>query len=140
MINHHAVSFSPGLGAGFVAFLGATLTRGVDIVLDAVKFREIVHDADLVITGEGRLDGQSINDKTPSGVAGAAKETGVPVIALCGMVADGYKGIHHKGIDAVLAIANGPITLDESMANASALLTHAAEEVVRLYVTGRKFR
>jgi len=75
-----------GLGAGLLAFLDAELKRGVEIVLEAVQFQERVKDASLVITGEGRIDGQTISGKTPIGVAKAAKQYGIPVIGIAGFV------------------------------------------------------
>ena len=126
-----------GLGAGLVAFLGATLGPGVDLVLEAVNFREIVRDADLVITGEGGLNHQSARGKTPVGVARAAKEFGLPVVALCGSVRDGYEAVHAEGIDAVLPIVNGPMSLEDAFANAGDLIAQAAQETVRLFLAGR---
>jgi glycerate kinase len=73
-----------GLGAGLVAFLGARLRPGVEVVMDAVRLRERIADVDLVITGEGRFDEQSLRGKTPAGVINAAREAGVPVAVLCG--------------------------------------------------------
>ena len=126
-----------GLGGGFVAFLDATLSMGVELVLEATKFRDVASDADLVITGEGRLDWQSARGKTPVGVSRAAKEAGTPVIALCGSIGDGYDAVHAEGIDAVFAIVNGPMPLEDAFANAGDLIAQAAEEAVRLFLAGR---
>jgi glycerate kinase len=73
-----------GLGAGLMAFLGARLRPGVEVVMDAVRLRERLRGADLVITGEGRFDGQSLRGKAPAGVLRAAAEFGVPALVLCG--------------------------------------------------------
>ena len=127
-----------GLGAGFVAFLGGTLSLGVELVLDAVGFREIVPDAELVITGEGRMDAQSARGKTPVGVSQAAREHAVPVIALCGSVAEGYEAVHERGIAAAFPIVNQPMTLNNAIARARELLAQAAEEAMRLYLVGRR--
>ncbi|MFH0963557.1 MAG: glycerate kinase [Planctomycetota bacterium] len=126
-----------GLGAGFVAFLGAKLSPGVELVLDAVDFRARVRDADLVITGEGRLDGTSARGKTPVGVARAAKEFGVPVVALAGSVASDARAVHDLGIDAAFAIVNAPMTLAQAMEGARELLAFAGEQATRLFVAGR---
>ena len=129
-----------GLGGGFVAFLDATLGLGVELVLDATRFRDAAKDADLVITGEGRLDGQSANGKTPVGVSRAAKETGIPVIALCGSVGDGYEAVHDEGIDAAFPIVTGAMPIENAFAGAADMLAQAAEQAMRLYLLGRKPR
>ena len=126
-----------GLGGGLVAFLEATLSMGVELVLDATKFRDIARNADLVITGEGRLDWQSARGKTPVGVSRAAKETATPVIALCGSIGDGYDAVHAEGIDAVFPIVNGPMSLEDAFANAPDLIAQAAEEATRSFLAGR---
>jgi len=127
-----------GLGGGFVAFLDATLSSGVELVLEAVGFREILQGAALVITGEGRMDGQSARGKTPIGVSRVAKEYRVPVIALCGSIEDGYSAVHEHGIEAAFPIVNKPMSLEDAMARTGELLAQAAEEAMRLYLVGRR--
>ena len=80
------VGAAGGLGYAFVAFLGARLQRGVDMVLDAVGFDSIIEGADLVITGEGRIDSQTFTGKTPYGVLQRASRQNIPVVALAGLV------------------------------------------------------
>ena len=126
-----------GLGGGFVAFLDATLGLGVELVLDATAFRDAVKGADLVITGEGRLDGQSAYGKTPVGVSQAAKETGIPVIALCGSVGEGYEAVYEKGIDAAFPIVTGAMPLEQAFERADDMLAQAAEQALRLFLVGR---
>jgi glycerate kinase len=126
-----------GLGAGLVAFLGARLRPGVAMVIDAVRLPERLRGADLVITGEGRMDRQSAFGKTPVGVAQAAKRLGIPVVALCGSIGDGAEAVLSRGIDAYFAITPGPMTLDEAMRRASELLRRGAAQVMRLYLLGR---
>jgi glycerate kinase len=75
-----------GLGYAFVTFLGARLKRGVDMVLDAIVFDKMIEGADLVITGEGRIDAQTFTGKTPYGVLQRASRQGIPVMALAGLV------------------------------------------------------
>lgn len=118
-----------GLGAGTVAFLGATLRPGVDIVLSAVGLAEAVADADLVITGEGRIDGQSLGGKTPIGVAAVAGRFGKPVIAVTGSLGDGAERVHERGIDAVFPILPRPCGLGEAMEEAAANLRRTAREI-----------
>ncbi len=87
-----------GLGAGLIAFLGARLRPGVDVVMEAVRFRERLENADLVITGEGRFDEQSLRGKVPHGVLTAAEELGVPAIVLCGERAIDVHGVRVESL------------------------------------------
>ena len=90
-----------GFGAGAVAYLGAVLRPGVEVVLDLVGFDRLLEDCDLVLTGEGRIDGQSLGGKVPVGVARRARGQGVPVVALVGAVGDGMGAVYQEGITAV---------------------------------------
>ena len=125
-----------GLGGGLVAFLRAELRSGVDMVLDAVKLEEHLQGADLVITGEGRLDGQTAYSKAPVGVARRAKRLGIPTIAIAGSLGEGYEEVHKEGIDVALAITSSPMALEEVMHQAYELLANATEEAIRLLVLG----
>ena len=125
-----------GLGGGMIAFLGGTLRAGVDIVLDAVDLRSHLEGADLVITGEGQLDFQTVYNKAPIGVARLAKERGIPVIAVSGSLGKGFTDVHEHGIDAALAITPAPITLEESSRQARELAASAAEQAMRLISIG----
>ncbi len=87
-----------GMGAGALAFLGAELKKGIDILLDAADFDKKAADADLIITGEGRLDFQSVNGKVISGIAKRAEKHGKPVIAICGSRGDGAENIMSLGV------------------------------------------
>ena len=122
-----------GLGAGLVAFVGARLRPGVEMVLEAVGLEKHLAGMDLVITAEGKLDRQTAFGKTPVGVARAAKRHGIPCVALAGVLEAGYEGVYDEGIAACFAIADGPMTRSESMARAEELLSRTAENVVRLY-------
>lgn len=104
-----------GMGAGSAIFLRAQLRPGVDIVMDALQLDRTVADADLVITGEGRMDGQTVRGKAPVGVARVAKQHGKPVIALAGTLGAGYEAVYDHGIDAVFSVVNSPCTLDEAL-------------------------
>jgi len=121
-----------GLGAGLMAFLGATLRPGVDLVIDAVGLDALIADAHLVITGEGRLDGQSVHGKTTVGVARAARRHGVPVVALAGALGEGWQRTLDAGITACFAIADRPMDLPEAMQRTADLLTDAAGQLARL--------
>jgi len=120
-----------GLGAGLVAFLGAELLPGTDIVIEAVGLVGHLGDASLVFTGEGRIDGQTLFGKTVSGVVAKAKALRIPTVAIVGEVAGG-SDVYRSGIDAVLSIAPGPISLERSVADAASLITDAAERAMRL--------
>lgn len=120
-----------GLGAGLVAFCGAQLKSGIDIVLDAVKFDAQLSNADLVITGEGSLDAQTACGKTIRGVLERSKNAGVPCVAFGGKIGD-VEALYNAGIASVFPIASGPMSLEQSMAEASVLLEQASERVFRL--------
>jgi len=117
-----------------MVFLKAKLIPGIDVVIKATNLVADLKDADLVFTAEGRIDRQSAMGKVPTGVALKAKEFGSPVIALAGEVADDSRVVYEQGIDAILSIAPGPISLDQSMANAEKLITNAAECAMRLFM------
>jgi glycerate kinase len=130
------VGASGGLGAGLVAFLGAELARGMDIVAGAVGLAGHLRGASLVLTGEGRLDAQTAFGKTVSGVAERAKASGVPVVALAGELAGDLSALYERGLTSAMSIAPGPVTAADSMDSAAALVTDAAERVVRLFIAG----
>ena len=121
-----------GLGAGLMAFLGAKLERGVEIVMRQCRFAEQIAGADVLITGEGRIDATTAAGKTLSGVAGVARDQSIPVVALAGSLGQGAELVYDIGIDAVVPICSGPMTLPEAMQNAEALLADAAERALRL--------
>ncbi len=109
-----------GTGAALLAFLGAKLRPGIEIVVEAVGLDAMVKDADLVITGEGRLDSQSIHGKTPIGVAAVAKRYGKPVIGIAGSLSSDVSVVHEYGIDAVFSVVNRVGTLEEALTQAAA--------------------
>jgi len=127
-----------GLGMGLMVFLKAKMVPGIDVVIKATNLVDALKGADLVFTAEGRIDCQSAMGKVPTGVALKAKEFGAPVIALAGEVADDHRVVYEQGIDAVLSIAPGPISLEESMANAEKLIANAAECAMRLFLCQAK--
>jgi len=118
-----------GLGAGLYAFLGARLRPGIEIVMAAVEMDRVVADADLVITGEGRLDGQTIHGKTPIGVALVAQRRGKPVIALAGSLGKGFEAAYDHGISAVFSVLSRPCTLAEALSEAAINLRNTARNV-----------
>lgn len=125
-----------GLGAGLLAFLRAELVSGIELVLNTVNFRAAVDTADLVFTGEGKLDAQSAYGKVPIGVARACKPMGIPVVVLAGSVELDTQPMYDDGITACFAVANGPMTLEESMEQAAKLLEFKAEQVMKVWLAG----
>ncbi|MBN8435227.1 glycerate kinase [Priestia flexa] len=122
-----------GLGAGLLAFLQAELKRGVDIVIEATNLLEAVRDADVVITGEGKIDGQTIYGKTPIGVAKTAKKHGIPVIGIAGNIGADSHVVYEHGIDALFSIVPGVTTLENAFANASDYVEKTAMNVAAVW-------
>ncbi len=125
-----------GLGAGLIAFLGARIVPGMDVIADAVKLTERMEGADLVITGEGRLDSQTLSGKTVVGVATRAHTLGIPVVAIAGQLSGDLTELRRRGITAELSIATGPVTFEEMADEASQLIADAAERAIRLVLIG----
>ena len=121
-----------GLGAGLMFFTPAKLKPGVGIVLDAVGFAEIVKAADFVITGEGRTDFQTAFGKAPVGVAKVAKQFNVPVFCLSGGLGEGADDVLAQGIDAVMSICEGPMSLEECMKTGSSLIESGSARLCRI--------
>ncbi|MDQ0217771.1 glycerate kinase [Peribacillus cavernae] len=118
-----------GLGGGLLAFLPAELKSGVDIVIEATGLADIVKDADIVITGEGKIDSQTIYGKTPIGVAKTAKQFGIPVIAIAGNAASDSEVVREHGIDAVFSIVPGVVTLEDAFEHASEYIERLAANI-----------
>jgi len=127
-----------GLGAGLMAFLNAELRSGIDIVIEASKLEGHLKGADLVITGEGKIDGQTIYGKTPIGVARTAKKYGIPVIGIGGGISDDASVVYDNGIDALMSIVSYPMSLEIAMKQAYDLVINAAERAMRLLMLGRR--
>lgn len=126
-----------GMGFAARAFLGAELRPGIELIMAQAGFEALLADADLVITGEGQLDGQSLAGKTPIGVARAARAQGVPVAVLAGRLAPGWQAAYEEGITAAFALADGPMPLEEALARCAELLADRAESTVRLFTAGK---
>lgn len=127
-----------GLGAGLVAFTKARMKSGVDIVIDYTDLAKHVKGADLVITGEGRVDFQTAFGKTPAGVAKTAKKQGVQTIAIGGGLSDDANGVFAHGIAGLEAAIARDMDIEEALANAKVFLANAAERVIRTVMIGRK--
>ena len=129
-----------GLGAGMLAFMGAELKAGVDIVLETVRLKEKLAGVDLVITGEGGMDFQTVYNKAPIGVARIAAELNIPTVAIAGLLGRNFTVVHDHGIRAATSIVDGPITLQESSERASELISNSVEESLRFISVGMDMR
>lgn len=128
-----------GMGAALHGVLGGRLRRGIDAVLDAVRFDEIIADASLVITGEGRLDGQSVRyGKAAAGVLKRCAAQGVPVIALVGCMGEGAEGYYATDEASVMTTINAAMDTAAAMQNAVPLFTNAAERMFRMLKIGMR--
>ena len=127
-----------GIAAGLIAFCGARLQPGIELVLDTIGVDRYLKDADLVITGEGRIDGQTAHGKAPIGVALRAKQLGIPVVALAGGIGDGAETLYAHGIDAILPITPHPMPLEQAIQDAEVLLKDTAERLIRVMQLKRK--
>ena len=129
-----------GLGAGLMAFLDASLKSGIEIVTEATQLSKRFAGADLVITGEGQINFQTVFGKTPVGVAKVAKTHNIPVIAIAGSIADNSDGVYDAGIDAMIDIVPEPMSLENAIENATTLIETAAERAGRMVTTGMKIK
>lgn len=121
-----------GMGGGVLLLPNVELKAGVQIVIDTVNLKKIVQDADLVITGEGRMDSQTVHGKTPIGVARTAKAFGKPVIAIVGSLREDYEVVFEQGIDAVFPIIRQLGSLEQILAQGRENLISTAQNVARL--------
>ena len=122
-----------GMGFAAKAFMQATFRPGIDVVAELADLDQAVQGADLVITGEGRFDAQTLRGKTPFGVARIAKRHDVPVVVIAGTLGEGYEQLYRHGIDAAFALASGPMSLQQACSNAAALLQARAGDIARLW-------
>ena len=127
-----------GLAAGLFGVLGATLESGIDLVLESVGFERALLGADLVITGEGLLDRQSLRNKGPCGVARWAQQRGVPVMALVGGIADDVRLADFYEFAGIFSICRRPMSLEEAMQRCAELLESAAESLLRTARHGQR--
>lgn len=122
-----------GLGYAFLSYTNASLKPGIDIVLEETNIEEHIKEADLVITGEGRLDAQSVMGKAPTGIAKLAKKYNKKVIAIAGCLTEDAKECNAHGIDAFFAVVPGAVSLEEAMnpENAKNNIKNVVEQVFR---------
>ncbi len=125
-----------GLGGGLVAFAGGIMEPGVAVVADACELSERMRGAGLVITGEGRIDGQSVHGKTPVGVARIARGLGIPAIGIAGALGSGFEAVHSEGLIATFSIASGPGSLEQALAHTERRLVECAAALSRYWSLG----
>lgn len=129
-----------GMGAALYAFCGAQLRRGIEIVTDALQLDACVADADLVVTGEGRMDSQTIHGKVPVGVAKVAKRHHKPVIGIAGSLTADVGIVHEHGLDAVFSVIYTICTLDDALKNAAENVRMTARNVAATLKMGQTLR
>lgn len=127
-----------GLGAGLLAFCNAKVVSGIEKILEIVQFEKEIEQADLVITGEGRMDNQSAYGKVVSGIGTCCKRSNIPCVAIVGSIGDGADELYNYGISSIMTTINGVMTLDEAMKDAHKLCYEAAERLFRLVNVGMK--
>jgi glycerate kinase len=137
VIKQKGAGAAGGLGAGLLAFTHARMKRGVDLVVEITGLKKHLKGADLVITGEGRVDFQTAFGKTPAGVAKAARACKVPCIAIGGSLADDARGVFVHGIAGLESAAARDMDLATALANSRKHLEFAGERVIRLLLIGK---
>ncbi|PKF61296.1 glycerate kinase [Psychromonas sp. psych-6C06] len=131
--NRSGMGAAGGMGVAFMAFTNATMQTGIKLVLETVKLNAHLQDANLVLTGEGRIDAQTVHGKTPMGVAQCAKQYNLPVIAIAGCLGEGHQAVYDCGIDAAFAATPKAMSLQEAFDNASVNVSNLAENIARAY-------
>lgn len=126
-----------GLGIGLLAFTNAELKTGVETILDTVKFDQMLEESDFVITGEGRIDSQSLYGKVPMGVAKRAVKQAKPVLAIVGSIGPGAEALYDHGLSSIVSIVNGPMTLEQSIEQAYMLTVEATARAFRILEIGQ---
>ena len=126
-----------GMGAALLGLFNAQLRSGIEIVIDAVHLGDIIKDADLVITGEGRIDSQTIHGKTPIGVARTAKKYHKPVIGIAGCLSQDCGVVYDHGIDAVFSVVPAAMSLEHAFNNAAVNVELTARNIAAIYCLGR---
>lgn len=125
-----------GLGAALLAFCGAKLKPGIETILDIVNFDKLIDDVDLVITGEGKIDGQSVYGKVPVGVAKRCKARSVKVVAIVGSIGSQAENTYDFGIDSIMPTVNKDMSLEEALLRSEELLREAADRMFRFIKVG----
>ncbi|MDQ0175685.1 glycerate kinase [Bacillus chungangensis] len=130
--NFPGAGAAGGLAAGLMAFFSPVMMPGIDIVIEAANVEMYLKDAAFVVTGEGKMDGQTLYGKTPIGIARLAQKHDIPVIGITGSIGENIDVLFDYGFDAVLSIVPGPVTLDKAMANAEDYIVQTMANAARL--------
>ena len=121
-----------GTGGGLAAFFDCTLEPGIRIMLDAAGFEELAEGCDLILTGEGRVDSQSLHGKVISGIASRAEPLGIPVIVIAGALGDGYEGVYEMGVSAVVFTNRAGLPFEIVKERAKSDLTETVDDLIRI--------
>ena len=120
-----------GMGAAILAFFNAELRSGIDLIIESLNLENYISKADIVFTGEGKIDHQTLYGKTISGIAAIGKKYNVPVFALTGKMGDNIEELYGLGVTAIFPIVNKPMSLEESIANADHLIQSCVQNILR---------
>ncbi|WP_213996004.1 glycerate kinase, partial [Tepidanaerobacter syntrophicus] len=123
-----------GLGAALMAFLGAEFRLGIDLIIELVKLEDKMAESDIVVTGEGMTDYQTLYGKVPLGIARVAKKHNKPVICISGSLGEGYEELYYNGIEALFSIVNRPMSLEEAVKRGEGLLEKITINVFKTYL------
>ncbi|TVU70696.1 MULTISPECIES: glycerate kinase [Cobetia] len=127
-----------GMGYAAAAWLSGALRPGIELVMERLNVTERLSQCDLLITGEGGLDGQSLGGKTPIGAARAARAAGVPAIVLAGRLSEGWQAAHDEGVSAVFTLCDSAMPLEQALARTPELLADRCEAIMRLWLIARR--
>lgn len=127
-----------GLGAALIGFLGAKFCMGIKLVTELVQLEEKIKNADMVITGEGSTDYQTLFGKVPLGIAKISKKYDKPVVCISGSLGEGYEALYLEGIDALFSIVNKPMSLEEAMSKGEVLLERITKDIFSMYLVRSK--
>jgi len=122
-----------GMGAGMIAFFNSSLQSGIETILDIAKFDNLIQNCDLVITGEGKIDTQSLRGKVPIGVARRAKKANVPVLCIVGSIGEGIEDAYNQGITSIMSINPQPVDFSIAKTRAHENLTITIDNIARLF-------
>jgi glycerate kinase len=132
ILNPAGAGAAGGMGAALIGFTNASLRPGIELVLEAVGLSNYMDNTNIVITGEGRIDNQTVHGKTPMGVAKVAKQFNIPVIGIAGCLGQNHQAVYECGIDAVFSATPGAMTLQQAFADAAENVANVAENIAKL--------
>lgn len=139
-IDEAGAGAAGGIGFLFRALLAAEFRSGLEMIAELSKMEKQLENTDLILTAEGRIDGQSLFGKVPVGIARLAKRRDIPVIAFAGSIGAGTEKLETEGVHAVMPIVEGPVLLAEAMANSETLLYSAAMRLMKILNTGKQLK